>query len=131
MIREAVHRSGRRRAGLLLAVGVLLVAVIVGAPRVVASIVERQLRAGSGDEGSFLGVDQVSFAWPARLHVEGLRLRLALGAEPAVAVKSVDVRFAWLRWLLGDEFLHVTLAGPRVTLTRLPDKSFDLIDRLR
>jgi hypothetical protein len=41
------------------------------------------------------------------------------------------VRFAPLRWLFGKEFLEITLAGPRVVLTRRPDGTYDLLDHLR
>jgi hypothetical protein len=130
---EAVQRSGRRRRGLLLAMGALgvsLIAVIVVVPPLIGSLLERELRAAPGDGGASFEVDRVSFAWPARLHVEGLRLRLAAGGEPAVAVQSADVRVAPLSLLLGEEFLHITVAGPRVVLNRRPGGTYDLLDHL-
>ena len=134
MTPAAGQRSIRGRRRLLLVVGALgvaLIAVIVAAPRVIGALLERGLRVAPGDGGASSEVDRVSFAWPARLRVEGLRLRLAGGETPAVAVESADVRVAPLSWLLGKEFLHVAIAGPRVVLSRRPDGSYDLLERLR
>lgn len=107
--------------------GVLLVAVIVAVPPVIGSLLTRALRMTSGDGGPSSNVDAVSFAWPARLHLEGLQVRLTAAGEPAVAVPSADVRIAPLGFLLGEEFLDVTVTGPRVVLTRRPDGTYDLL----
>src|SRR5690349_17280943 len=69
--RSDVQHSIRRRGRLLLVIGALgLSAVAVAAPRVIGALLETALRSAPGHD-----VDRVTFAWPARLHVEGLRLR--------------------------------------------------------
>ncbi|MEO6029425.1 MAG: hypothetical protein ABIR79_21375 [Candidatus Binatia bacterium] len=138
----AVRHSGWGVRGLLVvlgALGVVLVAVIVAVPRMLGALLQQGICGASGDGASgasspsspWCEVDHVSFAWPARLRVEGLRLRLAAGAEPAVAVQSADVHLAPFRWLSGEEFLSVTLDGPRVVLHRQSDGSYDLLAYLR
>ncbi len=124
----------RGRRGLRIGLGVLgifLVVVIVAAPPVIGLLLEQGLRAAAGDDGASSEVDSVSFAWPARLHVEGFRLRLAAADAPAMVLRSLDVRIAPLRWLVGHEFLEITIAGPRVVLNRGPEGTYDLFDRLR
>jgi len=132
----AVRKSGWGGRGLLVvlgALGVVLVAVIVAVPRLLGALLEQGLCGlpRDGASGPSCEVDHVSFAWPARLRVEGLRLRLTGSAEPAVAVQSAAVQLAPLRWLSGAEFLSVTLDGPRVVLHRQPDGSYDLLAFLR
>ncbi len=123
----------RRPRGPLIALATLVivcVACVAVVPRMIASFVEQQLRRPGADTGARSEVERVSLAWPGRLRVEGFRLRLAQDAEPSIAVESADVRFAPLSWLLGRDFLQVTLTSPRLVLRRRPEGTFDLVEYL-
>jgi uncharacterized protein involved in outer membrane biogenesis len=104
----------------------MILLVILLAPPIIGSVAKSRIAAIMGErlQGE-VTLDDVSFSWPCRLQVDGVRVVPRGFADPLLQIKKVDLHVSLGSALGGRVIADVEVVAPRVIVERGSDGKFN------